>query len=166
MRREHELHVQPVEDLLHLGGGHSEFTQFGDSGRERFTERFGMPESLAVAKHPHPLPILRDVREVEEDAERPSRHRRLPVVEGFDPRDEGGFGFVSALAAVAGEAADLLHQVVGLVTGDFADHRPEHVAQEPHVAAEKFVVGHGVGCGGGRTRGGERCRWGLRAWLY
>jgi len=54
---------------------------------------------------------------------------------------------VTPLAALAGEAADLLHEGVRLFAGEFADHRGEHVAEEAHVAAEEFVEGHGGGHG-------------------
>jgi hypothetical protein len=54
-----------------------------------------MKVSLALTKHANPLPVLGDVGEIEEDAERPGHDGRLLLVERLNP---GG-----RLAAIVGK---------------------------------------------------------------
>ena len=107
-----------------------------------------MKVSLALTKHADPLPVLGDVGEIEEDAERPGHDGRLLLVERLDPSGERGLRVVAALSPLAGQTADLLDEGVRPRAGEFLDHGSEHVAQKPHVATEEFVVAHGgSGCG-------------------
>jgi hypothetical protein len=73
------------------------------------------------------------------------------MVEGLDPGSEGRFRLVIARTAVAGQAANLLHEGDGRIPFRFADHTAEHVGEEADVSAQQ-VVGHGRvrGMGGSR----------------
>ena len=151
MRREHELYREAVKNLLNVVRGGAERLELRDPSRQRFTERLGMLLPLPVVQYTDPLPVLGDVDQVEEDAERSGHDRRLPLVERFDPGREGRLGVVPAEAAVAAQRSDLLHEIDCLLAGDLTDHRAEHVTEKTHIAVEQFVVGHGGGSGGGKA---------------
>ena len=105
MSGEHEFHRKPVEHLLHVISRRAERLQFGDPGGERFAERVGMKVSLALTKHADPLPVLGDVGEIEEDAERAGHDGRLLLIERLDPGGERGLRVVAALSPLAGQTA-------------------------------------------------------------
>ena len=142
MRREDELDRQPVEHLLHVGGGKTERLQFGHPGRQRLPEGLRMPLPFPVAENPNPLPVLGDVDQIEEDAEGPRHEPRLPLVERLDPGRQRLFGVVPSGPAVACKLPHLLHQGECLGAGEFANHRAEHVSQQADIAAQEVVVVH------------------------
>ena len=144
MGGEDELDREPVELALHVVGREAARGERLDGGGERFAQRLRMAEPLPLAEHTDPLPIFGDVGEVEEDGERAGHDPGLVRVERFDLGGQRPFGVVHALAAIAGEPADLGHQRRSFGPRLFHDHGVEFAVEEPDVAPEQVVVDQGV----------------------
>ena len=99
---------------------------------------------FAVPQHPHPLPVLGDIGQVEEDAERLRHDSRLGGIERFNAFGQSRLSPMLAGPAIPRQHADLFDEIEGLTTGQFHDHIAEHVAEEAHIAPQQFIGDQGM----------------------
>ena len=112
MGRENQFDRQAVECLLHAPRPKSRpALKFGDRRPPAISESgLGSSSRLALAQHPHALPVFGDVGQVEKDAERPGDRAGLGVVEGGDSFGQLPFGLKRAAPPFAGQEPNLLDQ--------------------------------------------------------
>jgi hypothetical protein len=86
VRSEHKLNGKPVEQGLHLPGGHPLFPEQSNGITNRFTERLGMEDTFALAQLVDTMIFLSQVDEIKISGERGRDGARRIDIQRFNLR--------------------------------------------------------------------------------
>ena len=152
---EDQFDVQRIAQRLHRRRVHAGRLERPHRRGDRFVGFAGVSLAGASSEHPDPFAILRNVQQVQEDAERPDQHTQFFVVAGGDERFQAFVRADVTATPVPGQATHVFDQLQTLRPGHLLDR-----LAEPFSDLGDFVpeVGQGVVGHVGRALGWEAKR--------